>query len=69
MMISAQVVETSLTTTDNNPSWDYTHLDNQTTLLQVTPGFKPFTVVLLFLSIKWLEMKLLMYGLSRLLKG
>ena len=69
MMISAQVVETSLTTTDNNPSWDYTHLDNQTTLLQVTRGFKPFTVVLLFLSIKWLEMKLLMYGLSRLLKG
>ena len=69
MMISAQVVETSLTTTNNNPSWDYTHLDNQTTLLQVTPGFKPFTVVLLFLSIKWLEMKLLMYGLSRLLKG
>ena len=25
MMTSAQVVETSLTTTDNNPSRDYTH--------------------------------------------
>ena len=69
MMTSAQVVETSLTTTENNPSQDYTHPDNQTTLLQVTPGFKPFTVVLLFLSIKWSEIKLLMCGLSRLLKG
>ena len=31
---SAQVVETSLTTTDNSPSQDYTHPDDQTTLLQ-----------------------------------
>ena len=44
MMISAQVVETSVTTTDNSPSQDYTHPDDQTTLLHVTPGFKPFTV-------------------------
>ena len=28
-----QVVETSVTTTDNNPSQDYTHPDDQTTLL------------------------------------
>ena len=33
MMTSAQVVETSVTTTDNSPSQDYTHLDDQTTLL------------------------------------
>ena len=33
MMTSAQVVETSVTTTDNSPSLDYTHLDDQTTLL------------------------------------
>ena len=33
MMTSAQVVETSVTTTDNNPSQDYTHPDDQTTLL------------------------------------
>ena len=44
MMTSAQVVETSVTTTDNSPSQDYTHPDYQTTLLHVTPGFKPFTV-------------------------
>ena len=34
-----------VTTTDNSPSQDYTHLDDQTTLLHVTPGFKPFTVL------------------------
>ena len=44
MMTSAQVVETSVTTTDNSPSQDYTHPDGQTTLLHATPGFKPFTV-------------------------
>ena len=34
MMTSAQVVETSVTTTDNSTSQDYTHLDDQTTVLQ-----------------------------------
>ena len=33
-MTSAQVVETSVTTTDNSPSQDYTYLDDQTTPLQ-----------------------------------
>ena len=45
MMTSARVVETSVTTTYNSPSQDYTHPDDQTTLLHVTPGFKPFTVL------------------------
>ena len=34
MMTSAQVVETSVTNTDNSPSQDYTHPDDQTTLLK-----------------------------------
>ena len=34
MMTSAQVVETSVTTSDDSPSQDYTHPDDQTTLLQ-----------------------------------
>ena len=42
----SQVVQTSVTTTDNTPSQEYTHPDDQTTLLHVTPGFKPFTVPL-----------------------
>ena len=33
MMTSAQVVETSVTITDKSPSQDYTHPDDQTTLL------------------------------------
>ena len=45
MMNSPQVVETSVTTTDKSPSQDYTHPDDQTTPLHVTPGFKPFTVL------------------------
>ena len=36
MMTSAQVVETSVTDTDNSPFQDYPHPDD------VTPGFKPF---------------------------
>ena len=34
-MTSAQVLETSITTTDNSRSQDYTNQDDQTTLLQV----------------------------------
>ena len=33
-----------ITTTDNCTSQDCTHPDDQSTLLHVTPGFKPFTV-------------------------
>ena len=33
-MTSAQVVETPVTTTDNSPPQDYTHPDDQTTLLR-----------------------------------
>ena len=35
MMTSAQVVETLVTTADNSPSQDYTHPDDQTTLLHI----------------------------------
>ena len=35
----------SVTTTDNSPSQDNTHQDDQTTQSRVTPGFKPFTVI------------------------
>ena len=45
MMTSAQVVETSVTVTDNSPFQDYPHPDDHTTRSTVTPGFKPFTVL------------------------
>ena len=34
MMTSTQVVETSVTTTDKSPSYDYTNPDDHTTLSQ-----------------------------------
>ena len=35
MMTSAQVVETSVTTTDKSPSQDYTHPDDKITLSHI----------------------------------
>ena len=45
MMTSAQVVETSVNVTNNRPSRDYSHPDNQTTQTTETPEFKPFTII------------------------
>ena len=45
MMTSAHVVETSVNVTNNSPSRDYSHPDDQTTQATETPGFKPFTVL------------------------
>ena len=39
MMTSAQVVETSVTTTDISPSQDYTLPDDQTTLLPPSSNY------------------------------
>ena len=36
--------ETSVNVTNNSPSWDYSHPDDQTTQTTETPGLKPFTV-------------------------
>ena len=45
MMTSVQVVKTSVKVTNNSPSQDYSHLEDQTTQMTETPGFKPFTVL------------------------
>jgi len=46
MMTSAQVVETSVDVTSNSPSQDYTHPDDRILpTYDMTPGFKPFTVI------------------------
>ena len=48
-MTTAQVVETSVTVNNNSPIQDYVHPDDQTQpTYEMTPGFKPFTVVLMF---------------------
>ena len=45
-MTTAQVVETSVTVTNNSPIQDYVHLDDQTRpTFEMTPGFRPFTIM------------------------
>ena len=45
-MTTAQVVETSVTVSNNSPIQDYVHPDDQTQPnFEMTPGFKPFTVL------------------------
>ena len=44
---TAQVVETSVTVNNNSPIQDYVHPDDQTQpTFEMTPGFKPFTVLI-----------------------
>ena len=46
-MTSAQVVETSVKVTTNSPSQDYTQPDDHNLrTYDMTPGFKPFTMML-----------------------
>ena len=45
-MTTAQVVKTSVTVNNNSPIQDYVHPDDQTRpTFEMTPGFKPFTVL------------------------
>ena len=42
--MTAQVVEASVTASNNSPIQDYVHPDDQTQpTFEITPGFKPFT--------------------------
>ena len=46
-MTTAQVVEMSVTVNKNSLIYDYIHLDDQTQpTLEMTPGFRPFTVLI-----------------------
>ena len=45
------VVETSVTVNSNSPIRDYVHPDDQTQpAFEMTPGFKPFTIIVLVKS-------------------
>ena len=49
-MTIAQVVETSVTVNNNSPIQDYVHPDDQTQpTFEMTPGFKPFTMLTMLL--------------------
>ena len=49
-MTTAQVVDTSVTVNNNSPIQDYVHPDDQTQPFEMTPGFKPFTVIFFILD-------------------
>ena len=58
-MTTGQVVETSVTVNNNSPIQDYVHPDNQTQpTLEMTPGFKPFTVIPILLASTYNSLKL-----------
>ena len=49
-MTTAQVVKTSVTVNNNvnSPIQDYVHPDDQTQpTFEMTPGFKPFTIIII----------------------
>ena len=51
-MTTAQVVETSVTVNSNSPIEDYVHLEDQTQpTFEMTPGFKPFTIIIIMIII------------------
>ena len=50
-MTTAQVVETSVTDNNNGPIQDYVQPDDHTyPTYEMTPGFKPFTVITTLLT-------------------
>ena len=49
-MTTAQVVETSVTVNNNSPIQDYVHPDDQTQPFEMTPGFKPFTIIIIIIK-------------------
>ena len=48
-----------LTVNNNSPIQDYVHLDDQTQPFEMTPGFKPFTLLLLLVLLLLLLLLLL----------
>ena len=64
-MTSAQVVETSVNVTSNSPSHDYTHSDDHNLrTYDMTPGLKPFTVLLYIMFNMVFLFPVLISGLS-----
>ena len=62
---TAQVVETSVTVNNNSPIQDYLHPDDQTQpTFEMTPGFKPFTVLISFESVGYRQWRHTIWSVS-----
>ena len=69
-MTTAQFVETSVTVNNNSPIQDYVHPDDQTQpTFEMTPGFKPFTALLLVVVFIFMSIKIYCVILILLLQG
>ena len=56
-MTTPQVDETSVTVNKNSAIQDYVHPDDQTQpTFEMTPGFKPFTIIIIMMMIKVMVM-------------
>ena len=61
-MTTSQVVETSVTVNNNGPIQDYIHLDDHTQpTYEMTPGFRPFTVMIFVIVVFKLLTKCVSY--------
>ena len=60
-MTTAQVVETSVTVNNKSPIQDYVHPDDQTQpTFEMTPGFKPFTIITIMMMMMMMVMMMMM---------
>ena len=67
---TAQVVETPVTVNRNSPIQDYVHADNHTQpTYEKTPGFKPFTVMIMMEYSENLPLKQFLTLIILLLQG
>ena len=65
-MTTAQVVETSVTVNNSSPIQDYVHPDDQTQpTFDMTPGFKPFTVIIMIKTGSFTILKMILVSGKR----
>ena len=64
-MTTPQVDETSVTVNKNSPIQDYVHPDDQTQpTFEMTPGFKPFTILIIMMMMMMIKMMVMMNNFS-----
>ena len=64
-MTTPQVDETSVTVNKNSPIQDYVHPDDQTQpTFEITPGFKPFTIIIIMMMMMIIKVMVMMNNFS-----
>ena len=64
-MTTPQVDETPVTVNKNSPIQDYVHPDDQTQpTFEITPGFKPFTIIIIMMMMMIIKVMVMMNNFS-----